>query len=92
MWAEKRRVTTLVYFLTLASTLFFCFADFVPHEARLWCVLASLCVQWCALLWYSLSYVPFAHAYVASILGMMCCGCCEEKKPEPALGVPGFLA
>jgi len=92
MFAGQRLVSTLVYLGALAGTLFFCLAPFVPAEPRVYCIFLMIVVSWLALLWYTLSYVPWAQHYVCaackSCLGDACCACfeaggtCEVCKPE----------
>ena len=45
MCAPKRRVSTIIYVLALALTLFFAFATQVPDGARFGCILASLFIH-----------------------------------------------
>ena len=45
MCAPKRRVSTTIYVVALALTLFFAFATQVPDGARFGCILASLFIQ-----------------------------------------------
>lgn len=76
MCAPKRRVSFTIYIIALGLTLFFAFATQVPDGARFGCILASLFIQWLALMWYTLSYVPFAHDYICSYLPLCCADCC----------------
>ena len=91
MCAPKRRVSTTIYILALALTLFFAFATQVPDGARFGCILASLFIQWLALMWYTLSYVPFAHDYVCSCLPLCCADCCGGSSSASKGGYEGIV-
>ena len=91
MCAPKRRVSTTIYVLALALTLFFAFATQVPDGARFGCILASLFVQWLALMWYTLSYVPFAHDYICSCLPLCCADCCGVSSSASKGGYEGIV-
>ena len=84
MTEGSRIVSSAVYLLALAATLFFALDDSLPKTPRLWCLLAAILVQYLALLWYTLSFVPFAQAYVCAFFKACCgdlfnCGgCCDE--------------
>ena len=84
MTEGSRIVSSAVYVLALAATLFFALDDSLPKTPRLWCLLTAILVQYLALLWYTLSFVPFAQAYVCAFF-KACCGdlfncdgCCDE--------------
>ena len=81
MTEGNRLVSTLVYVCALVATLFFVFYAGIPTQPRLWCILVCILVQYLALLWYTLSFVPYAQAYVCgcfkACLGDLCCGCCD---------------
>ena len=81
MTEGNRLVSTLVYVSALVATLFFVFFAGIPTQPRLWCILVCILVQYLALLWYTLSFVPYAQAYVCgcfkACLGDLCCGCCD---------------
>ena len=59
MWHESRRLATTAYLGSLLLTLFVIFVP-VPGPKRLYLLLFML-VQFCAIAWYCLSYVPFAR-------------------------------
>lgn len=59
MFHSKRRASALVYVSLLFGTLFLCFVHRVHH--RLVLVSISLLVQFLALVWYTLSYVPYGR-------------------------------
>jgi hypothetical protein len=64
MFDERRRGAAALYLASLALTLVAAFAV----RSRALCLLC-IAVQYFALAWYSLSYVPFAQAYVLRALG-----------------------
>jgi hypothetical protein len=69
-----RLIATIAYFLFMGVTLFFAFYPNPIFLRPLWLCLSILC-QFIALLWYSLSYVPFARQVVTSCCKQMCCNC-----------------
>lgn len=66
MLHAKRRYSALVYLLFMAVTLALCFSPHVPHRVGL--VLLSVVVQFSALVWYTLSFVPYGRSIV-----LTCC-------------------
>ena len=71
MFHEKRRIATAVYLLTLILTISIAFGYEGAGKTPL--VLLSVLVQFLALVWYTLSYIPFARDMVLSCLK----GCCK---------------
>jgi hypothetical protein len=70
MFAEKRRGSTIAYLLLIVLTLTLCFAPNVPSRTGL--VLLSVCCQFLALIWYTLSYIPFGRKIALSCCKKMC--------------------
>lgn len=68
MFEEKRWIATTIYLVAMGMTLFMAIqvGDVLP-------VLMCMIVQFFAMLWYSLSYIPFARNAVKSVL-KTCCG------------------
>eukprot|EP00451_Oxyrrhis_marina_P005908 CAMPEP_0204278878 /NCGR_PEP_ID=MMETSP0468-20130131/33114_1 /ASSEMBLY_ACC=CAM_ASM_000383 /TAXON_ID=2969 /ORGANISM="Oxyrrhis marina" /LENGTH=76 /DNA_ID=CAMNT_0051255879 /DNA_START=238 /DNA_END=468 /DNA_ORIENTATION=+ len=59
MTSSKRRVTSAVYVGCLIATVLVCF---LPHfKAQELVILILIIIQFLALCWYSLSYIPFGH-------------------------------
>eukprot|EP01060_Flectonema_neradi_P006531 TRINITY_DN14422_c0_g1_i2.p1 TRINITY_DN14422_c0_g1~~TRINITY_DN14422_c0_g1_i2.p1 ORF type:complete len:176 (+),score=17.86 TRINITY_DN14422_c0_g1_i2:58-528(+) len=56
MFHEKRQVATCVYLLALTGTVV---AAVVVHNALIAIILSG--VQYCALVWYCLSYIPYGR-------------------------------
>ncbi|CAH0486920.1 unnamed protein product [Peronospora farinosa] len=66
MFHAKRRYSAVVYVVFIFVTLLFCFSHHIHH--RLLLVLLSVLVQFLALVWYTLSYVPYGRS-----IAMSCC-------------------
>lgn len=64
MMDEKRRVSTLIYLVSLVATLLAAFLV----KSRLLCLLC-IATQYCAMAWYSLSYIPMGQAFALRLLG-----------------------
>ena len=74
MCDKTRYIASFLYFFCLFATLFFVFFEDLPTAARLSLIFFFIVAQWCALLWYTLSYIPYAREYIVS-----CCGdCCAD--------------
>ncbi|KAH8091280.1 hypothetical protein JL720_6171 [Aureococcus anophagefferens] len=58
MTEGSRVVSSTVYLLALAATLFFALDDSLPKTPRLWCLLTAILVQYLALLWYACPSCP----------------------------------
>mmetsp|Transcript_36942 Transcript_36942/g.47102 ORF Transcript_36942/g.47102 Transcript_36942/m.47102 type:complete len:170 (+) Transcript_36942:54-563(+) len=71
MFHKSRIVATVVYLSTLGLTLFVAFTPGVPLKGPL--ILLLLIVQFCALVWYNLSYIPYARKYMKECCKTMCC-------------------
>jgi hypothetical protein len=65
MFEPVRAVATIVYFLSMAATLFLAF-----KVQKLLPVVISLCVQLCAMIWYCASYIPYGRSMIKSCLGI----------------------
>ncbi|KAE8886276.1 hypothetical protein PF005_g6095 [Phytophthora fragariae] len=68
MFHAKRRYSALVYVVFIFVTLLLCFSPHIHH--RLLLVLLSVLVQFMALVWYTLSYVPYGRSIAL--------GCCKR--------------
>ncbi|CAI5740536.1 unnamed protein product [Hyaloperonospora brassicae] len=68
MFHSKRRYSAVVYVVFIFVTLLLCFSHHVHH--RVLFVLLSVLVQFLALVWYTLSYVPYGRTIVI--------GCCKR--------------
>lgn len=70
MFHSKRRVSALVYLVFIGFTLALCFSPRVPHRVAL--VLVCVTTQFLALVWYTLSYVPYGRSIARSCCKRMC--------------------
>jgi len=61
MFGESRRAASLIYFASMALTLYSAF-----ELRRVLPTLISVVIQFCAFLWYSLSYIPFGRSLIKS--------------------------
>jgi len=75
MWDKTRRIATFVYFATIFFTLFVAFYDGIPPGGRVGLIIMCIFFQWLAMLWYTISFIPFARDYVV----MLCCKTPKEK-------------
>lgn len=66
MFHEKRRFSAIFYIVFIIITLVLCFSPHVP--VRLALVVVSILCQFSALVWYSLSYIPYGRAIFRSCL------------------------
>ena len=64
MWDKTRRIATCVYFLTIFFTLFVAFYEDIPDDSRIGLIIMCIFFQWLAMLWYTISFIPFARDYV----------------------------
>jgi putative flippase GtrA len=70
MFAPTRRIATSVYLITLALTLIVALAPAVLFQGPL--LVALVIVQFLSMIWYSLSYIPYAREYAATACGTLC--------------------
>lgn len=83
MCDKTRYIATMLFFLTMIGTLFFAFYAGIPAGARIGLIIGMIFIQWCALLWYTISYIPYARECICSCCQTWCadtfCGCdCKE--------------
>jgi hypothetical protein len=74
MVAPTRFIATSMYFFMMGVTLFLVF---YPGEipVRLLFVLISIVLQFLALVWYTISFIPYAREIISSICQDSCCSC-----------------
>ncbi|CAH0517507.1 unnamed protein product [Peronospora belbahrii] len=70
MFHSKRRYSAVVYVVFIFVTLLLCFSHTHIHH-RLLLVFLSLLVQFLALVWYTLSYIPYGRSIAI--------GCCKRS-------------
>jgi len=74
MFKPIRAGATIIYLATIVTTLVFAF---VLQSAPL--VLFSLAIQFCAMIWYTASYVPYGRKMIKKMIG----GVCKSVMNEP---------
>lgn len=77
MWTTKRRTSAFLYIFFIFLTLLLCFLPEVP--LRMEAVVLSISCQCCALVWYSLSYIPYGRKILSSCLRKTC-GCNADEE------------
>ena len=70
MWDKERWPASAMYLLSIVATLFVCFYRGIPDRYRVGVIVAMLFVQWCAMLYFVVSFIPCAKEY--------CCLICRE--------------
>ncbi|KAF8286947.1 putative Got1/Sft2-like family [Trypanosoma cruzi] len=65
MFDSKRLIATIIYFTSMALTFIAALVLRIP-----WLTIITVLVQYAAMLWYCLSYIPFAHTAVLKVLGL----------------------
>lgn len=73
MWDPTRRFATLFYLLSIFFTVFCAFYEGIPDDGRIGIIILCVFVQWIAMLWYTISFIPFARDYV-------CLVCCQAPR------------
>ena len=62
MFDEKRRITSIVYLSCLTTTIIIIFVPFGPYgSVKLIILVVLLLIQFCASIWYTLSYIPYGR-------------------------------
>ena len=83
MFKRARFIATILYLLALVSTLVFCLVIYDSENRPPWqrlIVLLLILLQFCALFWYTLSYIPFGRKIFKKICFACCCSEEEEEK------------
>ena len=70
MWDKERWPASTIYLLSIFFTLFVCFYAGIPDNARVGIIVLMLFIQWCAMIYFVISFIPFAKDY--------CCLVCTE--------------
>lgn len=76
MFRVKRRGSAILYLLFIGTTLTLCFSHNFPHRVGL--VMISVFCQFMALIWYTLSYVPYGRKIAVSCCKRMCGAATDE--------------
>jgi hypothetical protein len=73
MFKKTRIIATLMYLGSMVGTLVVAFTmKDVPAQGAL--VLVCVAAQYVAIVWYTLSYIPFARQWAKSCCTSICCG------------------
>ncbi len=89
MFHSTRAVCTVVYLAALCITLVLAFSEPFTGQGPL--LVLVIIIQFLSLVWYVLSYIPFARTMVWNLCGS-CCGLGQESSGLPtALGGGGSL-
>jgi len=77
-YCTNRLVATAVYLFFMATTLLLAFyPEYIP--LRVMWLLISIFFQFLALVWYNLSYIPFAREIMKNMCQTMCCKDCAAQ-------------
>ena len=68
-----RRIATAFYLITIFFTFFVVFYEKIPDDGRVGIIILCVFVQWIAMLWYTISFIPFARDWV-------CMCCCQAPR------------
>lgn len=77
MFDKTRICATLMYFLSIIMTIFCCYYKGIPAESRLGIIILCIIVQWTAMVWYTISFIPFARDYVCMVCKNGPKDCCK---------------
>lgn len=64
MFRKKRRISAILYLFFIVTTMILCFSRSLPHRVGL--VIISVLCQFLALIWYTLSYIPYGRHIVTT--------------------------
>lgn len=74
MFKKTRRWATICYLSTILITIFCAFYQGIPPESRVGVIVVCVIIQWIAMLWYTISFIPYAREYVKTV----CCQGCKD--------------
>ena len=75
MFGKTRLWTSVVYLTSMVATILVCFVP-MATGVRVPLLLVLVVVQFCAMVWYMLSYVPYGRSMAKNCVKKNCC--CEE--------------
>jgi len=73
--AKDRLLSFVVFISSMVLTLTVVFAH--PFFGRALLILCLVAMQWCAQVWYILSYIPYGHTFGRTLVGKICRWCCR---------------
>ena len=79
MFATTRMITTIVYFMLMGVTMFLAFYP-SPIPGRAYILILVILLQFCALCWYTLSFIPFARDIAKNCIMSFCCNCLPAEQ------------
>ena len=86
MFKQTRFVATCLFLLSLIGTIVFVFVVYDSDNKIWWhklVLLLLIFLQFCTLIWYTLSYIPFGR----KICKKICCAiCCSEEEEGVSVG------
>ena len=68
-----RRIATAFYLITIFFTFFVVFYEKIPDDGRVGIIILCVFIQWIAMIWYTISFIPFARDWV-------CMCCCQAPR------------
>ena len=81
MFAPSRLAASGIYLFFLGFTMFLAFyKSYIP--ARTLLLLMSICAQFMALSWYSISFIPYARDFVKQCCITTCCSCLKPQQQQ----------
>ena len=80
MFDKTRIVATVLYFSSIVATVFCCYYKGIPDKARVGVIVMCVVVQWTAMLWYTISFIPFARDYVCMVCSQGPKDCLKGRK------------
>ena len=75
MFDKTRRWTSVAYLTSMVATIVVCFIP-MATGARVALLLVLVVVQFCSMIWYTLSYIPYGRSMAKNCVKKNCC--CEE--------------
>jgi hypothetical protein len=77
-WKNMMKPTRMVVSLILLASMIATLLNAFVFKSRI-LTIVFLCVQVCALVWYTLSYIPGGRMCCKKLMKSLCCGDDEEK-------------
>jgi hypothetical protein len=99
MFESVRIAATLIYLFWMSVTLFLTYYP-EPVPARVVLIVMSIFFQFCALVWYTLSYIPYGRSIALSCCKGLCpapvasavaCDCCADEEQARSSSFSSFL-
>lgn len=78
MLHKKRRISAIVYLLFIVLTITFCYVPHLKAGERVPAIVICITIQFLALCWYTLSFIPYGRRICKSICRSLCCPRSED--------------